>query len=116
MAFEAGHLTAAARSLFTQHNLHAHIPVSLSRDSHHPEGFQAKPLSRRYLWHRQERDGTIVQTTHERDNQERDDNCACNSLHRTVLVVLLIVQFLYSVLVRSVIVYVIFFTAFMFSL
>jgi hypothetical protein len=29
------------------------------------------------LWHRQERDETIVQITHERDNQEQDDNCAC---------------------------------------
>jgi hypothetical protein len=36
--------------------------------------------------HRQERDGTIAQTTHERDDQERDDNGACNSLHRPVLV------------------------------
>jgi hypothetical protein len=33
------------------------------------------------IWHRQERDGTIVQTTH-----ERDDNCACNFLHRPVFV------------------------------
>jgi hypothetical protein len=30
--------------------------------------------------------GTIVQTTHERDDQKRDDNCACNSLHRPVIV------------------------------
>jgi hypothetical protein len=29
------------------------------------------------LWHRQERDGTIIQITRERDNQEQDDNCAC---------------------------------------
>ena len=34
--------------------------------------------------HRQEWDGTIVQTTNEWDEQERDDNCACNSLHRRV--------------------------------
>jgi hypothetical protein len=36
--------------------------------------------------HRQERDGTIVQTTHEHGWQEQDDNCACNSLHHPVLV------------------------------
>ena len=36
--------------------------------------------------HRQERSGTIVQKIHERDDQERDDNCACNSLHCFVLV------------------------------
>ena len=36
--------------------------------------------------HRQKRDGIIVQTAYNRDDQERDDNCACNSLHRPVLV------------------------------
>ena len=43
-------------------------------------------VSSRYTNHRQEWDGTIVQTTHERDDQERDDNYVCNSLHRHVLV------------------------------
>ena len=29
---------------------------------------------------------TIVQATHEQDDQEWDDNCACNSLHHPVIV------------------------------
>ncbi len=33
---------------------------------------------------RQERDGTIVQTTHERNDQEQNDNYVCNFLHLPV--------------------------------
>jgi hypothetical protein len=55
-------------------------------------------IKRESFWHKQERDGSIVQTTYEQNDQERGDKNRTTILH----VIPFIVPFLCPVLVRPV--------------